>query len=151
MEATLLEVAKDKASRKATELQTMIRRVYRYGIFSFRENRNTDGMGQNYGIFSKVVPGADRCKTLKSYLIKAGSDDKRTWRGDEEKLFHLKMHPSLLQEQQEAGAVEDSEKKGGMYAPRHALTGGILDLKYTLKSLADMGFNDLALEKASGK
>lgn len=143
-----LASTREKASKRAAELESQIRKVYRDDIFSYRTGQNLEGLGQNYGIFSRVVDGQYRCTTLRSWLKSAGSDHMQQWPGEEEMSFHTHAHSDLYHEQAKSRFLF-TENNLTAYVFRHAIASGILDIKYTFKTLSDMGFVDLALEKAS--
>jgi hypothetical protein len=147
-ELAFLASAKEKASARATELETLIRNVYRGDTFSYKTGQNLEGLGQNYGIFSRVVDGQYRCSTLRSWLKSAGSDSLKRWPGNEERSFHTHAHPDLYNEQAKNRFLHTGNNYSA-YVSRHAVPSGILDIKYTFKTLSDMGFIELALEKAS--
>jgi hypothetical protein len=150
MERTLLDVVIAKATKRAGELESTIRKVYKGSIFSYLGDRNPDALGQNYGLFARVVDGSNRCSTLHSWLKVPGSDNKKRWPGDEEKLFHTHLHPDLWKEQVDNQFLFAATNFSA-HTPRHGITSGIMDIKYTFKTLSDMGFIELALEKASSK
>jgi hypothetical protein len=147
-ELPLWASAKEKSSKRAAELESQIRKVYRGDTFSYIVRRNLEGLGQNYGIFSRVVDGQYRCSTLRSWLKTAGSDDIKRWPGDEERFFHSHLHPDLYFEQAQNRFLHTGNNFTA-HTSRHGITSGILDIKYTFKTLSEMGFIELALEKAS--
>jgi hypothetical protein len=147
-ELPLWASAKEKSSKRAAELESQIRKVYRGDTFSYIMRRNLEGLGQNYGIFSRVVDGQYRCSTLRSWLKTAGSDDIKRWPGDEERFFHSHLHPDLYFEQAQKRFLHTGNNFTA-HTSRHGITSGILDIKYTFKTLSEMGFIELALEKAS--
>jgi hypothetical protein len=148
MDRSLLASVKEKASKRADELETQIRQVYRGDNFSYNDGKNLEGLGQNYGIFSRVVDGQYRCSTLRSWLKSAGTDDLQHWVGAEEKLFSEHLQPSLYKEQAQNRLINTGSNLT-TYVSRHGIRSGIFDIKYTFKTLSDMGFVELALEKAS--
>jgi hypothetical protein len=148
MERVFWANATGMAYKRAEELETLIRQVYRGDTFSYRKGQTLDGLGQNYGIFSRVVHGQNRCSTLQSWLKSTGSDYLQQWPGDEEKYFHKHLHPTLYKEQAQNQFLHIGNNSTA-HTSRHGITSGILDVKYTFKTLSDMGFIELALEKAS--
>jgi hypothetical protein len=151
MGGNLLTVGKERATKRAVQLEREMQKVYRNGIFSYHKGGSLEGLGQNYGIFARVGHGRERCAILQSWLRSAGSDDVRRWPGDEERQFNTHLDPDLREEQINNEFLHTASKNSSSYRMRHGITNGILDIKYTFKTLADMGFNDLALEKASSK
>uniref|UniRef100_A0A7S3DXN1 Alpha-L-rhamnosidase six-hairpin glycosidase domain-containing protein n=2 Tax=Entomoneis paludosa TaxID=265537 RepID=A0A7S3DXN1_9STRA len=129
----------------------MIRSVYKGEKFSY-SGTNIEGLGQNLGLFSRIAKGEDRCSVLRSWLGSAGGAKDRSWPGNEEAAFHEKLNDK---DRDAMIANGDLNKVGnGKYKPRwklrYAVNSGILDVKYTFKTLSDMGFHDIGLSKASG-
>eukprot|EP00523_Entomoneis_sp_CCMP467_P003866 CAMPEP_0168761210 /NCGR_PEP_ID=MMETSP0724-20121128/23195_1 /TAXON_ID=265536 /ORGANISM="Amphiprora sp., Strain CCMP467" /LENGTH=1371 /DNA_ID=CAMNT_0008810305 /DNA_START=162 /DNA_END=4274 /DNA_ORIENTATION=- len=140
-----------KATEKNAEIETMIRSVYKGSIFSY-SNHNLEGLGQNLGLFSRIVNGTDRCTTLRSWLNSAANCRDRSWPGDEEAAFYNSLNAKDQEELINGRNL--FPKRNNVVKPRwhlrYAVNSGILDVKYTFKTLSDMGFHDIGLSKASG-
>eukprot|EP00978_Attheya_sp_CCMP212_P003157 scaffold6566_cov49-Attheya_sp.AAC.1 len=106
--------------------------------------------GPDLPIFTRMVPGKSRCDILRNWLQVAGSGHDVQWTGDEEKLFmnHLPSKTSkALLKKKIIGEDED-----GMYMnrrSRHSTAEGILGIRYSLKTLSDFGFHNIALSRVS--
>ena len=75
MERTLLDVAIAKATKKAEELESTIRKVYKGNTFSYLGDRNPDALGQNYGIFAPPA----KIKILNAAQIPGRTEEGLRW------------------------------------------------------------------------
>ena len=138
--------------QRAKQIESTIRSFYDENTFSLGGGPK-DGIGQDAGLFTRAAEGGSRCSILKSWLIATGNGDSRVWPGDEEVRFHQHLEASEYSAMKEAGLIEfeqNANKTWAMYKTRYAIDGGILGIRYSLKTLSEMGFHNIALTKASG-
>ena len=138
--------------QRAKQIERTIRSFYVENTFSIGGGPQ-DGIGQDAGLFTRAAEGQSRCSILKSWLIATGNGDSRIWPGDEEVRFHQHLETSEYRAMQEAGLIAfelEANKTWAMYKTRYAIDGGILGIRYSLKTLSEMGFHNIALTKASG-
>jgi len=104
--------------------------------------------GPEMSLFSRIVLGEKRCTVLKNYFRRSGS----LWPGDEEKLFLKELkNESLIQDMLRSGELtRDGEKLSMGWSQWQGFNEGIFAIRYSLKTLSEMGFHHIALRKASG-
>ena len=103
--------------------------------------------GPEMSLYSRVVPGQNRCKVLRNYFYRKG----HTWPGSDENRFVQEMTKSTENEMVESGELT---KRGSLWSMGwsqwHGFNEGILAVRYALKTLSDNGFHNIALAKANG-
>jgi len=103
--------------------------------------------GPEMSLFSRVVPGEKRCTVLRNYFRREG----HTWPGSDEKNFLNSIDDDYLKEMITTGEVSKRGKDWSMgWSQWQGFNEGILAVKYSLKTLSDNGFHNVALNKASG-
>jgi hypothetical protein len=85
---------------------------------------------------------------LKNWFRRSGSK----WPGDEEALFLSELkNRTLIKEMVHSGELTIEDKKYWMgWSQWQGFNEGIFAIRYSLKTLSDMGFHHIALRKASG-
>ena len=115
--------------------------------FDFPMGHASNTPGPEMSLFSKIVPGKKRCIVLKNYFRRSGS----LWPGDEEKLFLKELDESYAQEMVQTGElVKESDGYFMSWSQWQGFNEGIFGIRYSLKTLSDMGFHNIALRKAAG-
>ena len=116
--------------------------------FDFPHGSASHTPGPEMSLFSRIVPGEKRCVVLKNWFQRSG----HTWPGDEEKKFL-----GAISEEDTNALVGTGElsQRGGVgwamgWSQWQGFNEGIFAIRYSLKSLSDMGFHHIALRKASG-
>jgi hypothetical protein len=98
-----------------------------------------------------MVPGKSRCDILRNWLKVAGGGNDMPWDGDEEKLFMERLSSKPFKSLLKKKVIEEDED--GMHMNRrfrHSTSEGILGIRYSLKTLSDFGFHNIALTRVSG-
>jgi len=141
-----------RAKKTAIEIENIISSAYAGDTFSYMPHPNHQ-TAQDLGLFAKVMDGEKRCTTLRSWLRATASGGNVDWPGDEEQLFLKHLDSSDYETLKAGGHINynaDTQKSFSQYKQRYSINIGIFGLKYTLKTLSDMGFHHVALSKASG-
>jgi len=103
--------------------------------------------GPEMSLYSRVVPGQERCTVLQGYFRRKG----HTWPGSDENRFVQEVSKATLNEMIESGEVTKRGDKWSMgWSQWHGFSEGIFAVRYALKTLSDNGFHNLALSKANG-
>eukprot|EP00804_Cyclotella_cryptica_P003649 CCRYP_002212-RA/>CCRYP_002212-RA protein AED:0.30 eAED:0.30 QI:0/0.5/0.4/1/0.5/0.4/5/1003/964 len=141
-----------KAFAKAEDIRSRISRLYLKNgkdTFDFPEEGNSYATpGPEMSLFSRIVPGEKRCVVLKNYFKRSGS----RWPGDEEKLFLQELkNKTYIHDMLEKGElIEEDDTYWMGWSQWQGFNEGIFGIRYSLKTLSDMGFHNIALRKASG-
>jgi hypothetical protein len=103
--------------------------------------------GPEMSLYSRVVPGDERCRVLRSYFKRKG----HSWPGSEENYFLSEISETTLQQMVSSGELTIRDGNWSMaWSQWHGFNEGIFAIRYALKTLSDNGFHNLALSKASG-
>eukprot|EP00804_Cyclotella_cryptica_P003648 CCRYP_002212-RD/>CCRYP_002212-RD protein AED:0.38 eAED:0.38 QI:0/0.4/0.16/0.83/0.4/0.16/6/0/804 len=140
-----------KAFAKAEDIRSRISRLYLKNgkdTFDFPEGNSYATPGPEMSLFSRIVPGEKRCVVLKNYFKRSGS----RWPGDEEKLFLQELkNKTYIHDMLEKGElIEEDDTYWMGWSQWQGFNEGIFGIRYSLKTLSDMGFHNIALRKASG-
>jgi len=146
------------SARKAESdmIATMHKMYMKDGLFRLRPNTYMTP-GPDLGLFAKVVPGDQRCSVLYEFVKQAGSDQRKRWPGEDENRFFQQLNETELKNDlaldfvRPDGRNQDDlgQKYVTMYASRTSMFEGIFSIRFSLKTLSDMGFHDIALSKAT--
>jgi len=115
--------------------------------FDFPKGSTSHTPGPEMSLFSKIVPGEKRCVVLKNWFQRSG----HTWPGDEERRFL-----AAVSEEDKNIMVKTGEltKRGNDWAMGwsqwQGFNEGIFAIRYSMKTLSDMGFHNVAVRKAAG-
>ena len=103
--------------------------------------------GPEMSLYSRVVPGENRCTVLRRYFLRKG----HTWPGSDENTFVREMSETTKKEMIESGEITKRGPQWSMgWSQWHGFSEGIFAVRYALKTLSDNGFHNLALSKANG-
>jgi hypothetical protein len=124
----------------------------------FQIKNNTEWTpGPEMGLFTRIVPGTERCTILKKWICHAGSEEPVTWPGDEEQRFfrHLNnqdLDDMIKHKKVKRNGIDDKGEEcfRTIWRRRHHTPEGILSIRYSLKTLSDIGFHNIALSKVTG-
>ena len=103
--------------------------------------------GPEMSLYSRVVPGENRCTVLRRYFERKG----HTWPGSDENAFMREMSESTKQEMIQTGELTKRGQEWSMgWSQWHGFNEGIFAVRYALQTLSNNGFHNLALSKANG-
>jgi alpha-L-rhamnosidase len=103
--------------------------------------------GPEMSIYSKIVPGKKRCTVLRNYFRREG----HTWPGSDEMNFIDESPEEVIDEMVKTKEVSKRGDKWAMgWSQWHGFNEGIFAVRYSLKTLSDNGFHNVALGKATG-
>jgi len=139
------------ALQLASSVKERISRLYmreNYGSFLPPESGGWQmSPGPEMSLYSRVVPGDQRCTVLRGYFQRKG----HTWPGSDENAFVREMSDSTKKEMIESGEVTKRGHDWSMgWSQWYGFNEGIFAVRYALKTLSDNGFHNLALSKATG-
>ena len=143
-----------KMRKKGVLLAELMRnRISRLYLLNGRDNFNypmaefPSTPGPELSLFTRIVPGEKRCNVLKNWFRRKGE----TWEGDEEKLFLKELDTSYKKLLVKAGVlIKDDGDYVFSVSQWQGFGEGIFAIRYSLKTLSDMGYHHIALRKASG-
>lgn len=148
--ASRLEKSKefDSAIELADSVRERIARLYLRKDGSFLPPEASQlSPGPEMSLFSRVVPGDQRCTVLHNYFKREG----HSWPGAEENAFLREVRNSTLQQMISSGELTKRGSDWSMgWSQWHGFNEGILAIRYALKTLSDNGFHNIALSKAGG-
>lgn len=138
----------DRALQLANSVRERIVGLYLRNDGSFLPLEAKDlSPGPEMSLYSRVVPGDERCRVLRSYFKRKG----HSWPGSEENYFLSEISEKTLQQMVSSGELT---MRGGNWtmgwSQWHGFNEGIFAIRYALKTLSDNGFHNLAISKASG-
>ena len=148
------KLGKKKESRMALELASMLKdRII--GLYSRKDGSFVPpeqaarqlSPGPEMSLYSRVVPGENRCTVLRRYFERKG----HTWPGSDENAFMREMSESTKQEMIQTGELTKRGQEWSMgWSQWHGFNEGIFAVRYALQTLSNNGFHNLALSKANG-
>ena len=148
------KLGKDDIKQKSLQQAELIRnRIVKLYLKNGKDNfdppmgRASNTPGPEMSLFSKIVPGEKRCVVLKNWFRRSGS----LWPGDEEKLFLSELDNSHAKAMVKTGElVKESDGYYMIWSQWQGFNEGIFAIRYSLKTLSDLGFHHIALRKAAG-
>mmetsp|Transcript_10425 Transcript_10425/g.23827 ORF Transcript_10425/g.23827 Transcript_10425/m.23827 type:complete len:1340 (-) Transcript_10425:6-4025(-) len=143
------DVHEKKGMSLAKSLESKISSFYsKKPDWDFPEGHGYATPGPELGLFTRIVPADKRCAVLKNWFKRPGS----VWPGDEERLFLNEVDEEDLEDMVRTGElVRESDGKLYMgWSQWQGFNEGILAMRYSLKTLSEFGFHNVALRKATG-
>jgi hypothetical protein len=116
--------------------------------FDFPRGKAKHSPGPEMGLFARIVPGEKRCIVLENWFKREGS----AWPGDEEKRFLSELSDSDTKYLFDKGELMKTKRRGTLmtWSMWRGFHEGIFAIRYSLKTLSEMGFHHIALRKATG-
>ena len=115
--------------------------------FDFPKGSTSHTPGPEMSLFSKIVPGEKRCVVLKNWFQRSG----HTWPGDEERRFLAAVSEEDKNIMVKAGELTKRGNDWAMgWSQWQGFNEGIFAIRYSMKTLSDMGFHNVAVRKATG-
>jgi hypothetical protein len=116
--------------------------------FDFPRGKAKHSPGPEMGLFARIVPGEKRCIVLENWFKREGS----AWPGDEEKRFLSELSDSDTKYLFDKGELMKTKRRGTLmtWSMWRGFHEGIFAIRYSQKTLSEMGFHHIALRKATG-
>ena len=144
----------EEATNLASQIEQSITKVYKGDTFTYKaENQSIHRLGQDLGLYTRMMDGSKRCPTLRHWLKAIGGNGMYgTLAMREEALFNQLLNKAEYIAMEAEGHIRQvsANRTLPLYRMRYALMTGLFGIKYSLKTLSDNGFHSLGLTKASG-
>lgn len=137
----------------ADKIKSKINSLYmRNDDDGFRIKSNLDlSPGPELALWSRIVPGQRRCKVVDEWIRIQTNEEPVYGMSDEEKKFFYQLNKKDLEELERLGiVVVRGSKRDGIWKRGHNMPEGILAVRYNLRAMSELGYHQVALEKAAG-
>jgi hypothetical protein len=118
--------------------------------FDFPRGQARHSPGPEMGLFARIVPGEKRCVVLENWFRREGS----IWPGNEEKMFLDELSDEGTQFLLARGDLTRAKRLGNRFMMTWSMWQGfhegIFSMRYSLRTLSEMGYHHIALRKATG-